>query len=80
MKKRNAVLSKIRMCFQSPFKEKSLGKRTSPSDSNRRLADIFIKAEDFLLGVALGGDHLCTDVPLAISKWVKANVSWIKLK
>jgi glycerophosphoryl diester phosphodiesterase len=36
--------------------------------------------EDFLLGVALGGDHLCTDVPLAISKWVKANVSWIKLK
>lgn len=36
--------------------------------------------EDFLLGVALGGDHLCTDVPLAVSEWVAANASWIRIK
>lgn len=35
---------------------------------------------DFLLGVSLGSDYLCTDVPIEVSKWVKANAPEIKLK
>ena len=36
--------------------------------------------DDFLLGLALGSDYLCSDVPVAITEWVKANGSWITLK
>lgn len=36
--------------------------------------------EDFLLGVMLGGDYLCTDVPVEIMNWVKTHSSWIKIK
>ncbi len=36
--------------------------------------------EDFLLGVSLGSDYLCTDVPVAVTQWVKKYGSWITLK
>ncbi|MGO1244697.1 MAG: glycerophosphodiester phosphodiesterase [Sphingobacterium sp.] len=36
--------------------------------------------EDFLLGVALGSDYLCTDVPVAVTDWVNEHGSWITLK
>ena len=36
--------------------------------------------EDFLLGVSLGSDYLCTDVPVAVTEWVKKYGSWITLK
>lgn len=36
--------------------------------------------DDFLLGLSLGSDYLCTDVPIEVSKWVKNNADWIKLK
>ncbi len=36
--------------------------------------------DDFLLGLSLGSDYLCTDVPIEVSTWVKNNASWIKLK
>ena len=36
--------------------------------------------EDFLLGVTLGSDYLCSDVPVEVTNWVKANASWITLK
>ncbi|MCI0922321.1 glycerophosphodiester phosphodiesterase [Sphingobacterium rhinopitheci] len=35
---------------------------------------------DFLLGVMLGSDYLCTDVPIQVTEWVKNNASWITLK
>jgi glycerophosphoryl diester phosphodiesterase len=35
---------------------------------------------DFLLGVYLGSDYLCSDVPIAVTEWVKANAPQIKLK
>ncbi|MEC3878118.1 glycerophosphodiester phosphodiesterase [Parapedobacter sp. 10938] len=35
---------------------------------------------DFLLGVSLGSDYLCSDVPVAVTEWVKANAPWITLK
>lgn len=35
---------------------------------------------DFLLGVMLGSDYLCTDVPIQVMDWVKNNGSWITLK
>ncbi len=34
---------------------------------------------DFLLGVTLGCDYVCPDIPVEILKWVKKNASWIKL-
>lgn len=39
-----------------------------------------LSVDDFLLGVALGSDYLCTDVPVAVTEWVKENGSWITLK
>lgn len=36
--------------------------------------------DDFLLGLALGSDYLCSDVPVAVTEWVKTNGSWITLK
>lgn len=37
--------------------------------------------EDFLLGVTLGSDYLCSDVPVQVQEWVNKNASsWIKLK
>ncbi len=35
---------------------------------------------DFLLGVSLGSDYLCSDVPVAVTEWVSANAPWITLK
>ncbi|MGV3764085.1 glycerophosphodiester phosphodiesterase [Parapedobacter sp.] len=35
---------------------------------------------DFLLGVSLGSDYLCSDVPVAVTDWVNANAPWITLK
>lgn len=35
---------------------------------------------DFLLGVSLGSDYLCSDVPVAVTEWVNANAPWITLK
>lgn len=36
--------------------------------------------EDFLLGVTLGSDYLCSDVPVAVTDWVQENAPWITLK
>lgn len=36
--------------------------------------------EDFLLGVSLGSDYLCTDVPIQVMEWVTENAPWIKFK
>lgn len=36
--------------------------------------------EDFLLGVTLGADYLCTDIPVEVMNWVKGNASWIIIK
>lgn len=36
--------------------------------------------DDFLLGVSLGSDYLCTDVPIAVTEWVKANADHITIK
>ncbi len=35
---------------------------------------------DFLLGVSLGSDYLCSDVPVAVTEWVSTNAPWITLK
>lgn len=35
---------------------------------------------DFLLGVYLGSDYLCSDVPIAVTDWVKTNAPQIKIK
>lgn len=32
---------------------------------------------DFLLGVTLGSDYLCSDVPVEVSEWVSENAQWI---
>ena len=39
-----------------------------------------LSVEDFLLGVALESDYLCTDVPVAVYEWVNENAPWILLK
>lgn len=36
--------------------------------------------EDFLLGVTLGSDYLCSDVPVEVTDWVQGNAPWIILK
>ncbi|WP_222867839.1 PI-PLC domain-containing protein, partial [Sphingobacterium phlebotomi] len=36
--------------------------------------------EDFLLGVMLEPDDLCTDVPVEVMTWVKENAPWITIK
>lgn len=36
--------------------------------------------DDFLLGVSLGSDYLCSDIPMEVMGWVKQNGPWIKLK
>ena len=36
--------------------------------------------DDFLLGVYLGSDYLCSDVPITVIEWVKANAPEIKIK
>ena len=33
---------------------------------------------DFLLGVALGCDYVCPDIPVEILEWTKSNAPWIK--
>jgi glycerophosphoryl diester phosphodiesterase len=39
-----------------------------------------LSVDGFLLGVALGSDYLCTDVPVAVYEWAKKNAPWIYLK
>lgn len=39
-----------------------------------------LSVDDFLLGVQLGADYLCTDVPVAVYEWAKTKGSWIHLK
>jgi glycerophosphoryl diester phosphodiesterase len=36
--------------------------------------------EDFLLGVYLGCDYLCSDVPVAVQAWMKGKMPWVKIK
>ena len=36
--------------------------------------------DDFLLGVSLGSDMLCTDIPVQVMEWVKQHGPWITLK
>lgn len=35
--------------------------------------------EDFMLGVALGCDYLCSDIPVEVSTWVKTKMPWVTL-
>lgn len=36
--------------------------------------------DDFLLGLNLGSDYLCSDVPMEVTHWVQENAPWITLK
>ena len=36
--------------------------------------------EDFMLGVYLGADYLCTDIPLRQKGWAEKNAPWINAK
>jgi len=35
--------------------------------------------EDFMLGVYLGCDDMCTDVPVKVKEWMTANAPWVKV-
>src|SRR5690554_1293757 len=35
---------------------------------------------DFLLGVALGSDYLCSDVPVEVLQYMKEKMPWVKIK
>lgn len=35
---------------------------------------------DFILGVSLGADYLCSDIPVEVSKWAKENMPWVTIK
>jgi glycerophosphoryl diester phosphodiesterase len=35
---------------------------------------------DFLLGIALGCDYLCSDVPLEVLNFMKTKMPWVKIK
>ena len=35
---------------------------------------------DFILGIGLGCDYLCSDIPVQVNDWVKANLPWVTLK
>ena len=35
---------------------------------------------DFVLGVYLGADYLCTDVPVAVKKFAEEKTPWVKVK
>ena len=37
------------------------------------------KIEDFLLGVYLGADRLCCDIPVALKQYMDENMPWIKV-
>jgi|SRR5690625_336038 len=36
--------------------------------------------EDFILAIGLESQYICTDVPVAVYKWVEENAPWIVLK
>lgn len=36
--------------------------------------------EDFMLGVYLGADYLCTDIPIRQKDWAEKNAPWINVK
>ena|SRR5690554_3864775 len=36
--------------------------------------------EDFLLGIALGSDYLCSDVPVAVLEFMTSKMPWVKIK
>lgn len=36
--------------------------------------------DDFILGIGLGADYLCSDIPVEVSKWVRDNLPWVKLR
>jgi glycerophosphoryl diester phosphodiesterase len=36
--------------------------------------------EDFLLGIYLGCDYLCSDVPVAVLGWMNGKMPWVKIK
>jgi len=36
------------------------------------------KVEDYLLGVALGFDHLCADNPVEVLEFRKKNLAWLE--
>lgn len=36
--------------------------------------------EDFMLGVYLGADYLCTDIPIRQKEWAEKNAPWINAK
>lgn len=36
--------------------------------------------DDFLLGLYLGCDYLCSDVPVAVHNWMKEKMKWVQIK
>ena len=36
--------------------------------------------EDFILGVALGADALCSDMAVGVKEFAKKNMPWVKLQ
>lgn len=39
-----------------------------------------LSVKDFILGVALECDYLCSDVPVEVLTYMKANMPWVKIK
>jgi glycerophosphoryl diester phosphodiesterase len=39
-----------------------------------------LSVSDFLLGVYLGCDYLCSDVPVEVLTWMKDKMPWVKIK
>lgn len=35
---------------------------------------------DFILGVGLGADYLCSDIPVEVNSWVRGNLPWVDLQ
>lgn len=35
---------------------------------------------DFMLGVYLGCDYMCTDIPITLNQWIAKNATWINVK
>ncbi|MCE7070841.1 glycerophosphodiester phosphodiesterase [Dyadobacter sp. CY327] len=39
-----------------------------------------LSVDDFLLGVSLGCDYLCSDVPVEVFTWMKNKMPWVTIK
>ncbi len=39
-----------------------------------------LTVDDFMLGAWLGCDYMCTDIPVALKKWITEKTPWLKVK